>query len=78
MYKRQILPGRDADLVLLDPDASFTVDPASLYHRHPVTPYADRVLHGVVRATYLRGRLAWDGRRFAGPRGRLLAREARG
>jgi allantoinase len=76
--KGAILPGRDADLVLLDPDASFTVEPASLYHRHPVTPYADRVLHGVVRATYLRGRLAWDGRRFAGPRGRLLAREARG
>jgi allantoinase len=76
--KGAILPGRDADLVLLDPDASFTVDPASLYHRHPVTPYADRVLHGVVRATYLRGRLAWDGRGFAGPRGRLLAKETRG
>jgi allantoinase len=77
--KGAIAPGRDADLVLLDPDASFTVDPASLYHRHPVTPYAGRVLHGVVRATYLRGQIAWDGRGFAGdPRGRLLAREAPG
>lgn len=76
--KGEIAPGRDADLVLLDPEACFTVDPASLYHRHPVTPYAGRVLHGVVRATYLRGQLAWDERGFAGPRGRLLEREAPG
>jgi allantoinase len=77
--KGAIAPGLDADLVLLDPDATFTVDPASLYHRHPVTPYAGRVLRGVVRATYLRGQLAWDGRGFAvDPRGRLLAREAPG
>jgi allantoinase len=77
--KGAIATGRDADLVLFDPDARFTVDPSSLYHRHPVTPYAGLVLHGVVRATYLRGRVAWDGRRFAGrPLGRLLAREAPG
>jgi allantoinase len=75
--KGSIAPGRDADLVLLDPDTSFTVDPSCLYHRHPVTPYAGRVLHGVVRATYLRGRLAWDATGFAPqPGGRLLAREA--
>ncbi len=76
--KGAIAAGRDADLVLLDPDAASMVEPASLYHRHPVTPYAGRVLHGVVRATYLRGQLAWDAAGFADPGGRLLAREASG
>jgi allantoinase len=76
--KGAIAPGRDADLVLFDPDATFRVDPASLYHRHPITPYADRVLHGVVRATYLRGRPIWEasaGGLLGAPQGRLLARE---
>jgi allantoinase len=76
--KGAIAPGRDADLVVFDPDATFEVDPATLYHRHPVTPYAGRVLHGVVRATFLRGRPVWDGGEVASPRGRLLAREASG
>ena len=53
--KGAIAPGRDADLVVLAPDESFTVDPARLQHRHPVTPYAGRQLRGVVRRTWLRG-----------------------
>jgi allantoinase len=48
------------------------VDPKRLYHRHPVTPYAGRSLHGVVRSTILRGEVV-DGKR---PRGQLLARRA--
>jgi allantoinase len=53
--KGGIAVGCDADLVAFDPDAAFTVDPAALHHKNPVTPYAGRELHGVVRATYLRG-----------------------
>ncbi len=53
--------GRDADIVVWDPDARFTVDAAELRHRHPLTPYLGRTLHGAVRATYVAGELAYDG-----------------
>jgi allantoinase len=65
--KGRIAVGCDADLVAFDPEAAFTVDPAALHHKNPVTPYAGRELHGVVRATYLRGEPVTDA-----PRGRFL------
>ncbi|MBO0829563.1 MAG: allantoinase, partial [Streptosporangiales bacterium] len=61
--------GNDADLVAFAPDDEWTVDPAALLHRHPVTPYAGRALTGVVRTTWLRGRQVSDA-----PLGRLLSR----
>jgi allantoinase len=77
--KGAIAPGHDADLVAWDPDARFTVDPATLYHRHPVTPYAGRELAGVVRRTWLRGVEVFDGAAVAAPpRGELLRRGSDG
>ena len=58
-----------ADLVSFAPDTEFTVDPASLRHRHPITPYAGARLFGVVRRTWLAGRPVDDQ-----PAGRLLQR----
>ena len=69
--KGRIEPGYDADLVAFAPEESWTVDPAVLHHRHPVTPYAGRVLAGMVHATWLRGR-----RVDVRPMGALLARDA--
>jgi len=63
--------GAPAHLVAFAPDETFVVDPTTLHHRHPVSPYAGRTLHGVTRRTWLRG-LPVD--LDAAPRGRLLTR----
>ncbi len=63
--KGAIAAGKDADLVLFDPEATFTVTPERILHRHYVTPYMGHELHGVVRATYLRGSHIFDGTRVA-------------
>jgi allantoinase len=57
--KGALAVGYDADIVVWDPEASFTVDPARLRQRHPTTPYAGRELFGVVRASFAGGRLAF-------------------
>ncbi|MET9925182.1 MULTISPECIES: allantoinase AllB [unclassified Streptomyces] len=73
--KGAIEAGRDADFAVLAPEATFTVDPAELFHRNQVTAYAGKTLHGVVRSSWLRGvRIAADGV-LVEPTGRLLERE---
>lgn len=75
--KGALAPGNDADIVIWDPDAAWVVHGAALEHRHPVTPYDGLRLRGRVVATYLRGRLVYDGGAVVGaPEGRLLVRGA--
>ena len=69
--KGQIKAGFDADFCVFAPDAVFTVDPARLHHRNPVTPYAGWPLRGEVRSTLLRGEAVDPAR----PRGQFLARK---
>ena len=62
--KGRIALGCDADLIVFDPDARFSVEPERLRQRHPVTPYAGMVLQGVVRQTFVRGTCVYEQGRF--------------
>lgn len=52
--------GYDADFVIWDPQATFTVDKPNIYHKNKVTPYEGWTLKGVVRKTILRGDTIFD------------------
>jgi allantoinase len=72
--KGAIEPGYDADLVIFDPDAEFTVDAARLHDNRTQTPYVGRRLRGVIERTYLRGQRIYErGKAIETPYGRMLA-----
>jgi allantoinase len=74
--KGAIAVGRDADLVVWDPDAEWTIDASTLHHRHPVTPYDGRRVRGRVLTTLLRGAIVFDRGNFASvPTGTIRRRE---
>jgi allantoinase len=65
--KGRIAAGADADFVFWDPDYVDMVDASTLFHRHPITPYAGLKLKGRVVKTLLRGRIVFDNGVIAGP-----------
>ncbi|MBA0052133.1 allantoinase AllB [Streptomyces sp. AJS327] len=72
--KGGVAVGRDADFVVLAPEEEFTVDPALLHHRNPVTAYAGRTLRGVVRSSWSRGRRITEDGDVLHRAGRLMER----
>jgi allantoinase len=69
--KGRIAAGCDADFVVFEPEAEFTVTPERLHYRHAVSPYMGEKLRGVVKATYLRGKRVFAEGKFPGePAGR--------
>lgn len=58
--KGKIQKGCDADLVVWDPESSFTVTKEMILHRHKITPYLGEELHGVVKQTWLGGEKVFE------------------
>jgi allantoinase len=64
--KGKIAVGHDADFVVFDPEAEFTITKDRLHHRHPISPYLGETLRGVVQRTYLRGQPVFCNGEFPG------------
>ena len=65
--KGSIAPGYDADLVVFDPDAQFTLRSEDLHYRHPVSPYLGESFYGKVLSTFVRGTAVYDRGSFPDP-----------
>lgn len=58
--KGVVAVGSDADLVLLDVDASFSLEKDDLFYRHKHSPYIGRSFQGQVISTICQGNLVYD------------------
>ncbi|WCB94614.1 Allantoinase [Baekduia alba] len=73
--KGAIAVGADADLTILDPAQSWTVERDALLDRHKLSPFVGMALRGRVVRTVLRGEtIARDGQVVGAPLGRVLRR----
>jgi allantoinase len=71
--KGSIAVGNDADLVLVDPNQSFTVRAEDLQQRHKISPYIGVAFRGTLRRTLRRGETIFaDGRITARTTGRFV------
>jgi allantoinase len=77
--KGDIAPGYDADIVLIDPGASFVVRAAESESHQGYTPFEGVALSGRVKSTFLRGSLIYDNGKVVGSaRGEYLQRPRAG
>ena len=71
--KGKIQKGYDADLVVWDPEGTFTVTESMIHHRHKITPYLGEELYGIVQQTWLKGKKVYNREGFLElNKGRLL------
>ncbi|MFC7394791.1 allantoinase AllB [Scopulibacillus cellulosilyticus] len=58
--KGEIAVSKDADMILIDPNRSYTLTEEDLYYRHKHSPYVGRTIHCRVTKTFVRGSLVFD------------------
>jgi allantoinase len=74
--KGRMEQGFDADFVVFDSEAEWTVTAVDLHYRHAMSPYLDERVRGRVAKTFLRGSLVYENATFpAEPQGREYLRE---
>jgi dihydropyrimidinase len=67
--KGAIEPGKDADVVLFDPQERRTITQPELHHTSDYTPYEGMAASGIVRSVLVRGEWVIRDGRFVGRRG---------
>jgi dihydropyrimidinase len=67
--KGSIEVGKDADLVIWDPDSRRVLSQSDLHHSADFTPYEGLAVTGAVETTLVRGRIVADKGTFIGERG---------
>jgi allantoinase len=73
--KGALVAGADADLVVFDDAAEWTIGEEDLRFRHKLSPYVGQAARGRVRETWLRGELVFSAGDFIGaPRGKEQVR----
>ncbi len=71
--KGRVEPGADADLVLVEPAASYQLSAEDLQYRHRHSPFVGRTFSSRVARTLIRGRTVFANGQIVGPpAGRLL------
>lgn len=75
LYPRKgaVLPGADADLVLVDPEGETVIRNERLHSKHPISPWNGTRVRGALRAAVLRGKVVMrDGEPVGEPSGMLV------
>jgi len=73
--KGTLTVGADADVVVFDPHATWTVTQSDLHFRHKISPYLGARMRGRVQETWLRGERIFQSDQCCGtPRGREMVR----